>query len=84
MVAARFMLYTQEAYATKLSSIMVLAGGVGGSPSDAQASNAAGLYFVASLQSGIRQRRDFANYRVDACIERFAKLADTVAHMEKS
>jgi len=56
---------------------------VGDSPSDAQASNEAGLYFVASLESGIRQRQDFANYKVNAYIQRFPDIVGAIAEIEQ-
>lgn len=57
---------------------------VGDSPSDAQASNEAGLYFVASLESGIRQRQDFGSYRVDAFIDKFSDVVNAVAQIEEN
>lgn len=57
---------------------------VGDSPSDAQASNEAGLNFIASLESGIRQRQDFDNYNVDAFIARFPDVVGAVTQLEKS
>lgn len=55
---------------------------VGDSPSDAQASNKAGLRFVASLESGIRQRQDFDDYRVDAFINRFPDVVGAMLQIE--
>ncbi len=57
---------------------------VGDSPSDAHASNGAGLYFVANLESGIRQEKDFVNYRVDAFIQRFPDLVEVIDQIENS
>lgn len=54
---------------------------VGDSPSDAQASNQAGLHFVASLESGIRQRQDFEAYAVDAFINRFPEVVGAVERL---
>ena len=51
---------------------------VGDSPSDAAASNNAGLSFIANLESGIRQRDDFSNYSVAAFIDRFPDIVDAV------
>ena len=56
---------------------------VGDSPSDAQAANAAGLYFIASLESSIRQREDFDSYQVDAFIDRFPDIVDAVALLDR-
>jgi phosphoglycolate phosphatase len=54
---------------------------VGDSPSDAQASNMAGLHFIASLESGIRQRQDFEGYTVDAFINRFPEIVGAVERL---
>ncbi|HEX7963021.1 MAG TPA: HAD family hydrolase [Candidatus Saccharimonadales bacterium] len=51
---------------------------VGDSPSDAAAANQAGLKFIASLESGLRTRADFADYHVDAFIDRFPEVAAAV------
>lgn len=56
---------------------------VGDSPSDAQASNEAGLHFIASLESGIRQRQDFDGFRVDGFINRFPEVVNAVAQINK-
>jgi phosphoglycolate phosphatase len=56
---------------------------VGDSVTDAQAANEAGLLFVASLESGLRSREDFADYKVAAFIGRFAEIADTVFDIER-
>ncbi len=55
---------------------------VGDSPGDAAASNQAGLSFIASLESGIRQRDDFAGYRVSAFINHFPEIVDAVISLE--
>lgn len=55
---------------------------VGDSPSDAVAANGAGLYFVASLESGIRQRQDFKDLHVDAFIDRFSEVTAAVKAIE--
>jgi phosphoglycolate phosphatase len=52
---------------------------VGDSPSDAQASNKAGLHFIASLESGLRAEQDFADFTVDAFIHAFSDLDEAVA-----
>ncbi len=57
---------------------------VGDSPTDAQASNGAGLYFVANLESGIRQEQDFADYSVDAYIQRFSDIVGAVAQIDRA
>jgi phosphoglycolate phosphatase-like HAD superfamily hydrolase len=55
---------------------------VGDSPSDAAASNQAGLSFMASLESGIRQREDFDGYRVAAFVNRFPDIVDAVIALD--
>jgi len=54
---------------------------VGDSVSDAMASKKAGLKFIASLESGLRQKEDFAAYQVDGFIARFPDLAEAVADL---
>jgi len=54
---------------------------VGDSPSDAQAANGTGIRFIASLESGIRQRQDFEGLRVDAFVDRFPDIVGAVAAM---
>ena len=54
---------------------------VGDSPSDAQAANAAGLLFIASLESGVRQKQDFTAYRVDAYIDRLPDIVGAVQRL---
>jgi phosphoglycolate phosphatase-like HAD superfamily hydrolase len=56
---------------------------VGDSPSDAQASNAAGVHFIASLESGLRQSQDFSNFQVDAFINWFPELENAIAQIEQ-
>jgi len=51
---------------------------VGDSPSDAKAATLRGLHFIASLESGIRERKDFADYKVDAFIDSFPVLVEAV------
>jgi phosphoglycolate phosphatase len=52
---------------------------VGDSPGDAAAATGAGLRFIASLQSGIRTRSDFASYPVDAFVDHFFELIEAIA-----
>jgi phosphoglycolate phosphatase-like HAD superfamily hydrolase len=51
---------------------------VGDSPGDAAAATGAGLRFIASLQSGIRSRSDFAPYPVDAFVDHFNQIVEAV------
>lgn len=57
---------------------------VGDSPSDAAASNKAGLSFIASLESGIRQRQNFNGYKVAAFINKFPDVVEAVIALENS
>jgi len=52
---------------------------VGDSPGDAAAATGARLRFIASLQSGIRTRADFASYPVDAFVDNFSELVEAIA-----
>jgi phosphoglycolate phosphatase len=51
---------------------------VGDSLGDAAAAKGAGLRFVASLESGLRTKNDFADYKVDAFIYKFSELPDII------
>lgn len=52
---------------------------VGDTPSDAQAAKGAGMYFIATLESGLRTAREFAPHDVDATIACFGDLPAAVA-----
>jgi phosphoglycolate phosphatase len=56
---------------------------MGDSPSDAQAANGAGLHFIASLESGIRQQQDFEDSHVDAFIAQFPNILKAIANIER-
>lgn len=47
---------------------------VGDSPSDAVAAKGAGLHFIAVLESGLRERDEFANYQVDFFAQKFTDI----------
>lgn len=49
---------------------------IGDAPSDALAAKAAGLYFIASLESGIRTREDFKETDVDAFVNKFTDVEE--------
>lgn len=55
---------------------------VGDSPSDAAASNAAGLHCIISLESGLRSREQFASYTVDSFISVFGELPQALRILE--
>lgn len=55
---------------------------VGDSFRDAQAAKQAGLFFIASLESGLRQRQDFANVTVDVFIDKFTGAARAVQSLD--
>ena len=57
---------------------------IGDLPSDAAASNGAGILFIASLESGLRQVADFSQYRVDRFINRFPEIVDAVQELDAS
>ncbi len=51
---------------------------IGDSVSDAVAAKKAGLYFIASLESGLRERSDFNGQEVDIFIDRFKDVVEAV------
>lgn len=51
---------------------------VGDSVGDAAAAKGAGLSFIASLESGIRQESDFSGYDVDAFVRKFPDIINAV------
>lgn len=55
---------------------------VGDSLSDAEAAKQAGLHFIASLESGIRQKEDFADQPVDRFIYKFPDIVDAVMSLD--
>lgn len=55
---------------------------VGDSISDAVASKAAGLKFIASLESGLRQKSDFKPELVDKFIYKFPDLVEAITELE--
>jgi phosphoglycolate phosphatase len=57
---------------------------VGDSVGDAKAANEAGLHFIASLESGLRQMQDFDGIPVDAFVERFPDVVSVVASLDGS
>lgn len=56
---------------------------VGDSVSDAEAAKKAGLHFVASLESGLRAKEDFADHPVDTFIGSFKDIVDAVHTLEQ-
>ena len=54
---------------------------VGDSIGDAAAAKGAGLFFIASLESGLRSENDFAAYNVDAFIASFTELPVAIARL---
>lgn len=57
---------------------------VGDSISDAIAAKQAGLLFVASLESGLRIKEDFADYQVDGFINTFPEVVEAVVQLDKA
>jgi len=57
---------------------------VGDSPGDAAAAQGAGIYFIANLESGLRERSSFDGYKVDAFINKFTDLYEAVLDLDAS
>jgi phosphoglycolate phosphatase len=55
---------------------------IGDSTSDAVAAKKAGLHFIASLESGLREKRDFNDLSVDYFISGFPELISAIAFIE--
>lgn len=55
---------------------------VGDSPSDGSCANGANVPFIASMESGLRTRTDFAQLNVAQYIEHFAQLPEAIAQLE--
>lgn len=54
---------------------------VGDSPSDAMAAKQAGLHFIASLESGVRTKEDFATLPVDAFVNSFSNIPAAIHNL---
>lgn len=57
---------------------------VGDSLSDAESAKGAGLHFIASLESGLRTKSDFAKYSVDAFINVFPEVIDAILTLDRA
>jgi phosphoglycolate phosphatase len=57
---------------------------VGDSPSDAAAAKQAGLYFIATLESGLRKEEDFQPWGADHFIARFSEVPQTIHILQES
>jgi phosphoglycolate phosphatase len=55
---------------------------VGDSLTDAAAANGARIPFIASLESGLRSKEDFASCNVAAFVSTFPQIIDAVQHLE--
>lgn len=55
---------------------------VGDALSDAEAAKGAGLYFIATLESGLRQKTDFNNYMVDEFINKLPEVIKAIENIE--
>lgn len=55
---------------------------VGDSPTDAHAANGAGMKFIATLESGLRQKSDFDQYEVDAFVDSFTEIVRAVNNLQ--
>lgn len=56
---------------------------VGDSVGDAQSAKAAGLYFIGSLESGLRTEQDFLGLEVDEFVDSFTNLVPAVEAISK-
>ena len=54
---------------------------VGDQPGDAAAANGAGLRFIANLEEGLREEKDFSGYVVDAFIAKYADLPESLRRL---
>ena len=57
---------------------------IGDSPGDAAAAKQAGLHFIASLESGIREEKDFRDFGVDGYVQAFPEIVEAIGILEKS
>lgn len=55
---------------------------VGDSVSDGIAAKGAGMYFIASLESGLRQENDFADVGADGYIQAFPEIVDAISTID--
>lgn len=55
---------------------------VGDSPSDAIAAKGAGLHFIASLEAGLRTKKDFDGLFADVFIDKFTELDKAIGVLE--
>lgn len=55
---------------------------IGDSVGDAAASTGAGIKFIASLESGIRQKEDFKDYQVEFFMEKFTEIVEIVQNLK--
>lgn len=57
---------------------------VGDSPSDAAAAKQGHMHFIASLESGVRTREDFAAFEVDAFIDYLTDLPQAIRALDRN
>lgn len=55
---------------------------IGDSPSDAAAAKQARLHFIASLESGIRQKEDFDAFGADGFVDAFSEIVEAINALE--
>ena len=55
---------------------------VGDSVGDAMAATGAGLHFIASLESCLRTKNDFSQYKVEAFLSEFREIGDSVRQLD--
>ena len=57
---------------------------IGDSLGDAMAATQAGLHFIASLESGLRQKEDFDSLGVDRFVYKFPDIVEAIESLEKA
>lgn len=57
---------------------------IGDSPSDAAAAKQAGLHFIASLESGIREKEEFSAFGADGFVNAFSEIVEAIGTLETS
>jgi len=55
---------------------------IGDSIGDAKSATAAGLHFIASLESGLRTKKDFKDFPVDAFVDKFTDIIPAISKIK--
>jgi len=56
---------------------------IGDSPTDAYAAIGAGMKFIATMESGLRQKSDFDDYDVDVFVDSFPEITAAINGIDK-